>query len=77
MFEAETTNPNVFQMSRIRHHQVRMCPDGPLGIQSLQLPSLGLQHVRAARVHAAHHRHSWEGTVRRFLSVICSGVLVC
>ena len=53
-----------------------MRPDGPLGIQSLQLPSLGVQHVRAARVHAAHHRHSWEGTVRRFLSVICSGVLV-
>ena len=67
---------NIFQMSRIRHHQVRLRADGPLGFQSLQFPPLGLQHVRAARIHATRHRHTWEGTVRRLLSLFCSRVLV-
>ena len=62
-------------MNRIRH-QVRVHANAPLGFQSLQLPSLALQHVRAARIHAARHRHHWEGTVRRFLPLFSSRVLV-
>ena len=65
----------ILQIRRIRQ-QVSVCADGPLGFQSLQLPSLGLQHVRVARIHAAPHRHTWEGTVRGFLSIFCSRVLV-
>ena len=65
----------ILQIRRIRQ-QVSVCADGPLGFQSLQLPSLGNQHVRGARIPAARHRHTWEGTVRGFLSVFCSRVLV-
>ena len=63
-------------MSGIHDHQVRLRADGPLGFQSLQFPPLGLQHVRAARIHGTRHRHTWKGTVRRLLSIFCSRVLV-